>query len=282
MDETNLDDSIYSTPTTTTARSTSPLNQANDASTEYVDRNVDSSDESRRNSLTYEITVQDFDQMTLSAAKALNSKLTDLDDGFTFKRKNLTRPSGSRIFSRADSPMKMRSNYEIGHISTSQRRHNDEEFDGDVADWSIEGTGRRVAYDDFTTIDWIHDFAKERTRRRRLKKQGGLIGKLRLIFDEMEGWIVVFTVGIASGILAGIIDITSDWLSDLKEGYCNTAFYLSRKNCCWGYDGIVLLMKPEYGLSCKVIERKVLDKLLILHNFFCKLFLQWMVAFDSI
>jgi chloride channel 3/4/5 len=44
-------------------------------------------------------------------------------------------------------------------------------------------------------------------------------------------------LGIASGILAAIIDITSDWLSDLKEGYCETAFYLNRRFCCWGYDG---------------------------------------------
>ncbi|CAG8774572.1 622_t:CDS:2, partial [Acaulospora morrowiae] len=35
MDEINLEDSIYSTPTTTTARSTSPLNQGNDISTEH-------------------------------------------------------------------------------------------------------------------------------------------------------------------------------------------------------------------------------------------------------
>ncbi|CAG8702070.1 15562_t:CDS:10, partial [Acaulospora morrowiae] len=215
-------------------RSTSPLNQGNDISTEHVTRITASSDDSRRNS--YDVDMQDFDRMTLSAAKALNSKLTELDDNFTFKRKNQGRPSSSHIFSRADSPMRMRSNLEIGHMSTSQRKHNDEEFDGDVSDWSIEGTGRRVAYDDFTTIDWIHDFAKERSRQRRLKQKKGLIGQLKQHFDEMEGWIVVFTVGAVSGILAGVIDITSSWLSDLKEGYCDTAFYLSRKNCCWGYN----------------------------------------------
>lgn len=73
-----------------------------------------------------------------------------MDEDFTFKRKHSSRSIGSRIFSRTDSPL--RSNLEIGHISTSLRKHNDEEFDGDMADWSMEGTGRRVAYDDFTTI----------------------------------------------------------------------------------------------------------------------------------
>ncbi|RHZ61178.1 hypothetical protein Glove_349g121 [Diversispora epigaea] len=180
----------------------------------------------------------DFDQMTLSAAEALNSKLPDLDDDFTFKRKHSSKSISSRIFSRSDSPLLLnkRSTLEIGHTSTSLRKHNDEEFEGDMADWSIEGTGRRVAYDDFTTIDWIHDFAKERAEQQKVKQQKGFIGQLKIVYDGMQGWIVVLLVGITSGIIAGIIDITSDWLSDLKEGYCHTAFYLSRKNCCWGYD----------------------------------------------
>jgi hypothetical protein len=72
-------------------------------------------------------------------------------DDFTFKRKNQIRPAGNRLFSRSDAPKK-RSNFEGGHVSTSLRKHNDEEFDGDVTEWTIEGTGSRVAYDDFTTI----------------------------------------------------------------------------------------------------------------------------------
>ncbi|PKC10025.1 hypothetical protein RhiirA5_472307 [Rhizophagus irregularis] len=153
-------------------------------------------------------------------------------DDFTFKRK---RSVGNRLFSRTDTPKK-RSNLEGGYVSTSLRKHNDEEFDGDVTEWTMEGTGSRVAYDDFTTIDWIHDFAKERARQKRLHQQKGIRGRLNILFDAMEGWIVVLVVGIASGILAGIIDITSDWLSDLKEGYCETAFYLNRRFCCLGYD----------------------------------------------
>lgn len=75
------------------------------------------------------------------------SNRTDMDD-FTFKRK---RSVGNRLFSRTDTPKK-RSNLEGGYISTSLRKHNDEEFDGDVTEWTMEGTGSRVAYDDFTTI----------------------------------------------------------------------------------------------------------------------------------
>ncbi|CAB4375194.1 unnamed protein product [Rhizophagus irregularis] len=222
MDDIIFDDSQQSTSTTS---SSTPLNQTN-ASEIFI-----SQGESRRNSLALEDDLSNFDQLTLSAADALKSKLTDMDD-FTFKRK---RSVGNRLFSRTDTPKK-RSNLEGGYVSTSLRKHNDEEFDGDVTEWTMEGTGSRVAYDDFTTIDWIHDFAKERARQKRLHQQKGIRGRLNILFDAMEGWIVVLVVGIASGILAGIIDITSDWLSDLKEGYCETAFYLNRRFCCLGYD----------------------------------------------
>lgn len=70
-------------------------------------------------------------------------------DDFTFKR--VKRSVGNRLFSRTDTPKK-RSNFESGHVSNSLRKHNDEEFDGDVTEWTMEGTGSRVAYDDFTTI----------------------------------------------------------------------------------------------------------------------------------
>ena len=39
------------------------------------------------------------------------------------------------------------------------------------------------------------------------------------------------------GILAAAIDIISDWLGDLKEGFCKPTFYLNRGFCCWGISG---------------------------------------------
>lgn len=47
----------------------------------------------------------------------------------------------------------------------------------------------------------------------------------------------MLAVGIAAGIVAGGSDIASQWLGDIKEGYCDTAFYLNRNFCCWGLDG---------------------------------------------
>ena len=40
--------------------------------------------------------------------------------------------------------------------------------------------------------------------------------------------------------MAAAIDVTTDWLGDLKYGYCSNldggAFYLSKGFCCMGYD----------------------------------------------
>ena len=35
------------------------------------------------------------------------------------------------------------------------------------------------------------------------------------------------------GACAGIVDIGTSWLSDLKLGVCKNAFWLNREECCW-------------------------------------------------
>lgn len=40
-------------------------------------------------------------------------------------------------------------------------------------------------------------------------------------------------VGLASGCVAGVIDIGASWMSDLKHGICPQAFYFNREQCCW-------------------------------------------------
>lgn len=43
-------------------------------------------------------------------------------------------------------------------------------------------------------------------------------------------------IGATIGLNAGFLNITTEWLSDLKLGYCGTAFYLNEQFCCWGED----------------------------------------------
>ncbi|KAF1983094.1 hypothetical protein K402DRAFT_397017 [Aulographum hederae CBS 113979] len=109
--------------------------------------------------------------------------------------------------------------------------------DGSTLDWYVEGPGRRVGYDDLTAIDWIYEYSRERKRQRDLPYQG----YLRQIWDTAEIWVLLVLTGAASGIIAGFIDVASDWAADLKTGYCSNVneggrFYLNKTFCCQHYD----------------------------------------------
>lgn len=108
-------------------------------------------------------------------------------------------------------------------------------------DWYVEGPGRRVGYEDLTAIDWIFEYTKERQRLRVLYSSAtGLVGSLQRLLDASQVWVVLVLTGLAVGSVAAAIDVTTDWLGDMKFGYCTTenggAFYLSKGFCCLGYD----------------------------------------------
>ncbi len=116
--------------------------------------------------------------------------------------------------------------------------------DGSALDWYTEGPGRRVGYDDLTAIDWIFEYTKERQRLRYLYSSAtGLFGYVQQMLDASQIWIILIATGVASGVLAAGIDVASDWLADLKTGYCRTGegggrFYLNRGFCCWGHESL--------------------------------------------
>jgi chloride channel 3/4/5 len=99
-------------------------------------------------------------------------------------------------------------------------------------------------YEDFTTIDWVQDASREQQRRkaRRQERAGffereGRLGWRRKAweaYDAGQGWIVVTLIGAAIGLNAAFLNIVTEWLSDIKRGYCTTAFYLNESFCCWG------------------------------------------------
>ncbi|KAI1804218.1 chloride channel protein [Daldinia bambusicola] len=97
-------------------------------------------------------------------------------------------------------------------------------------------------YEDFTTIDWVQDAAQERYRRkarRRRNPGNGRVSwryKLWESYDAAQGWIVVTLIGAAIGLNAAFLNIITEWLSDIKMGYCTTGFYLNENFCCWGED----------------------------------------------
>ncbi|KAJ8867424.1 hypothetical protein PR048_031225 [Dryococelus australis] len=96
----------------------------------------------------------------------------------------------------------------------------------------IPGIGQ---YDDFHTIDWQRDIARDRMRHRYIvkKKQDSICDLIKGAHDAWSGWVCVLLVGLFTGAVAGIIDIGASWMSDLKFGICPQAFWLNREQCCW-------------------------------------------------
>ncbi|KKZ60111.1 chloride channel, other eukaryote [[Emmonsia] crescens] len=101
-------------------------------------------------------------------------------------------------------------------------------------------------YEDFTTIDWVQDAVHEQARRRAKRKDGsrfwdqeGTLGWRRKVsesYDAGQAWLVITIVGAAIGLNAAFLNIVTEWLADIKLGYCTTGFYLNESFCCWGAD----------------------------------------------
>ncbi|KAH8704410.1 chloride channel [Phaeosphaeriaceae sp. PMI808] len=120
----------------------------------------------------------------------------------------------------------------------------------------VEEIAEIKRYEDFSTIDWVQDAAREQLRRKaRRNRRAGFVGrrenarvflgrghgkwrrKIAEAYDAGQAWIVVTLVGAAIGLNAAFLNIVTEWLSDIKLGYCTTAFYLNESFCCWGADG---------------------------------------------
>ncbi|RKF72989.1 putative chloride channel protein [Golovinomyces cichoracearum] len=96
----------------------------------------------------------------------------------------------------------------------------------------------------FALLDWVQDASKEqqwRKYRRREKKDfskktalNEWKEKIAESFEAAHGWIVITVIGIFIGVNAAFLNIITEWLSDTKLGYCETAFYLNESFCCWG------------------------------------------------
>uniref|UniRef100_A0A0A9YAH5 Chloride channel protein n=2 Tax=Lygus hesperus TaxID=30085 RepID=A0A0A9YAH5_LYGHE len=106
----------------------------------------------------------------------------------------------------------------------------------------IPGIGQ---YDDFHTIDWQRDIARDRMRHRYIvkRKQKSILDLVRGAHDAWSGWLCVLLVGLVTGAVAGVIDIGASWMSDLKYGLCPQAFWLNREQCCWSTNETTFQLK---------------------------------------
>lgn len=131
-----------------------------------------------------------------------------------------------------DEPLIRNSTFHNNKVDTdSSSRHLLEALDGRIGvGWDDIGT-----YDDFHTIDWLREMSRDRLRHRQIlyRKKESWYKLFMGLHDAWSGWIVVLLVGLAAGTCAGVIDISSKWMIDLKEGVCPDKFYLNKESCCW-------------------------------------------------
>lgn len=57
---------------------------------------------------------------------------------------------------------------------------------------------RRVVYQDFSTIDWAYDLAKERSRVMKIGRMTGLWGVYEQLLESVQSWILLTLVGSSS------------------------------------------------------------------------------------
>lgn len=109
----------------------------------------------------------------------------------------------------------------------------------------LQGAGQ---YEDFHTIDWQRDIARDRTRHRSLtkKRSDSIFRFLASVQDAWAGWLCVLIVGVLTGTIAAIIDIGAAWMKDLREGICPQAFWFNKEQCCWASNDTVF-----EGHACK-------------------------------
>ncbi|CAK97150.1 uncharacterized protein An12g04600 [Aspergillus niger] len=92
----------------------------------------------------------------------------------------------------------------------------------------------RSWYDQFTSTDWVHDSIIDGARLRELRKRKDIRGRLLAWLDGSQGWVLVALIGCITAAIAYSVDVTEEFIFDVKEGFCTTHWFHSRQSCCTG------------------------------------------------
>ncbi|KAI0881918.1 chloride channel [Annulohypoxylon maeteangense] len=90
----------------------------------------------------------------------------------------------------------------------------------------------RIWYDQFTSTDWVHDSIADAYRVKQLRSRKDFVGRLIVLFDGAQGWILSALVGVLVALLAYCVNVAETTIFDFKDGYCTRGWYLREKRCC--------------------------------------------------
>ncbi|CAK7262648.1 hypothetical protein SEPCBS119000_000071 [Sporothrix epigloea] len=87
----------------------------------------------------------------------------------------------------------------------------------------------RLWYDQFTSTDWVHDSILDSYRVKALRSRKDFWGRVYVLFDGAQGWILSALVGFVVAVLAYAIDVSEALIFDFKDGYCALGWYMTEK-----------------------------------------------------
>lgn len=94
--------------------------------------------------------------------------------------------------------------------------------------------GERLPYNDYTTIDWLHDLVKDSVRARNRARSHGIRSRIAQRWDMAQGWVAAAIIGLLTACVAFVVDVSVATVADWKEGYCSRNVWLNRRACCAG------------------------------------------------
>jgi hypothetical protein len=87
----------------------------------------------------------------------------------------------------------------------------------------------RVWYDQFTSTDWVHDNIADAYRVKALRSRKDFWGRVYVIYDASQGWILSGLCGFVIAVIAYVVDVAESTVFDYKEGYCAKGWWLNEK-----------------------------------------------------
>ncbi|XP_069749283.1 H(+)/Cl(-) exchange transporter 5 isoform X1 [Narcine bancroftii] len=137
-------------------------------------------------------------------------------------------------------------------------------------------------YEDFNTIDWVREKSRDRDRHREIasKSKESLCALVKGLSDAFSGWLVMLLVGLMAGAIAGLIDMASHWMTDLKEGICLVGFWYNHEHCCWTSEEVTFEQRdkcPEWKSWSELFLDQSDGAGAYILNYF--LYVSWALAF---
>lgn len=76
--------------------------------------------------------------------------------------------------------------------------------------------GKCPSYEEGDSIDWLHEEAAERERKRILHSQRGFRGLFYLIADSASVWLVLVLTGVGIGVAGAWLDVLVRWYASSR------------------------------------------------------------------